>query len=74
MQDREILTADQKRDESFMLQMRLREGLAISELNPAQIKALTDFPKEIEQIGDRLVLTSSGRLIADRIVRTLIMA
>ena len=50
------------------------EKMAISELNPAQIKALTDFPKEIEQIGDRLVLTSSGRLIADRIVRTLIMA
>ncbi|MGI9198821.1 MAG: radical SAM family heme chaperone HemW [Candidatus Nanopelagicaceae bacterium] len=74
MQDRETLTADQKRDESFMLKIRLREGLAISELNPAQLRVLKDFPEEVEQIDDRLVLTSKGRLIADRIVRTLIMA
>ena len=74
MQDRETLTNEQKRDEKFMLQIRLREGLSISDLSADQIQVLKNYPEEIEEHGDRLVLTAKGRLIADRIVRTLIMA
>ena len=74
MQDRETLNQEQKRDEKFMLQIRLREGLALSELNETQQKILADFTSEVEIIDDRAVLTVQGRLVADRIVRALIMA
>ena len=74
MQDRETLTESQMRDEKFMLQIRLKEGLALNELNPAQLSKLADFSGQVETIENRLVLTPSGRLIADRIVRELIMA
>jgi oxygen-independent coproporphyrinogen-3 oxidase len=74
MQDREHLSPDQIRDEKLMLQIRLKEGLAISELSPSQIAVLAEFSEEIVQINERMVLTAKGRLIADRIVRTLVMA
>ena len=62
------------RDEKLMLQIRLREGLLKSDLTPNQIAALAEFSDEILQIEERLVLTAKGRLIADRIVRSLVMA
>lgn len=74
MLEREKLTAEQKRDEKFMLQLRLHEGLALSELTPIQIGKLDEFQSEVEIIDERVVLTAQGRLVADRIVRTLIMA
>lgn len=74
MQERETLTIEQKRDERFMLQIRLREGLSITELNPSQLKLLEEYGSEVEIVDGRMVLTAKGRLIADRIVRTLIMA
>jgi len=74
MQDREKLTLDQIRDEKLMLQIRLREGLAKSELTASQIAALEEYSDEILQIDERIVLTAKGRLIADRIVRSLVMA
>ena len=53
-----------------MLQIRLREGL--SDLTPEQLKVLANYANEVEIIDNRAVLTPSGRLIADRIVRELI--
>ena len=66
----ETLTEEQKRDEEVMLKIRLREGL--SDLTPEQLKVLANYPNDVEIIENRAVLTPSGRLIADRIVRELI--
>jgi len=74
MQDREVLTNSQKADEKLMLQIRLRDGIAADDLNESQLAKLQNYQGAIERIGDKLVLTPSGRLIADRIVRELIMA
>ena len=74
MQDRETLTDAQKQDESIMLKIRLREGLLLAELSDSQEAILRKFPKQVEIIDNRVVLTPTGRLIADRIVRELIMA
>lgn len=74
MQDREVLSDSEKRDERFMLQIRLREGLAIDELDDSQLAKLENYRDHLQPVGNRLVLTPQGRLIADRIVRELIMA
>ena len=70
MQDREVLGDKEKNEERIMLQIRLREGL--SDLTPGQLRILANYPNDVEIIGNRAVLTPSGRLIADRIVRELI--
>jgi oxygen-independent coproporphyrinogen-3 oxidase len=74
MQDREVLGDSEKRDEKIMLQIRLREGIALSDLNENQLKVLGNYPEQVETIENHMVLTPAGRLIADRIVRELIMA
>ena len=74
MADREILGESEKSDEKIMLQIRLRDGIAINDLTQAQLQKLENYQNQVETIGNRLVLTPSGRLIADRIVRDLIMA
>ena len=74
MQDREVLGDSEKHDEKIMLQIRLREGIALSDLNENQLKVLRNYPEQVETIENRMVLTPVGRLIADRIVRELIMA
>ena len=55
-----------------MLQIRLREGLALSELTASQIGILENYPAEVLITEQRAQLTPTGRLIADRIVRALI--
>jgi oxygen-independent coproporphyrinogen-3 oxidase len=72
MQDREVLGDTEKRDEKIMLQIRLRKGIAINDLTDVQLKVLANYPEQVETIDNHLVLTPSGRLIADRIVRELI--
>ena len=74
MQDREVLDSAQKRDEALMLGIRLREGISISDLSKSQLEVLDRFPEQLETINNQIVLTPAGRLIADRIVRELIMA
>jgi oxygen-independent coproporphyrinogen-3 oxidase len=74
MQDRETLTTEQMRDEKLMLEIRLKDGLLKRDLTVNQLEILKDFASEIEEVDDRLILTAKGRLIADRIVRALIMA
>ena len=72
--ERERLTAEQQKDEAIMLQIRLREGLALADLNPKQVESLQNFQDQVELTESHAILTPSGRLIADRIVRTLVMA
>lgn len=73
MQEREVLTDSQKKDEKLMLQIRLNEGIPVEILDNSQIAKLESYQDQILRIDNRLVLTPSGRLIADRIVRDLIM-
>lgn len=69
----EDLTFDQKRDEAIMLGIRMREGLPTADLNSGQIQTLTTYGENgfVQLLNDRVLLTPTGRLIADRIVREL---
>jgi putative oxygen-independent coproporphyrinogen III oxidase len=78
IQEREILTEEQMASERLMLEIRLKSGIAKSSLAAEQIDALESF-----RIGgaldpdmwaaQRVALTQSGRLIADRIVREILL-
>jgi len=78
IQEREILTGEQMASERLMLEIRLKSGIAKSSLAAEQIDALESF-----RIGgaldpdmwaaQRVALTQSGRLIADRIVREILL-
>ena len=75
--EREILDADQRADETVLLGIRVRDGIAIDELTEPGRNAvagliadgLVDGPNAI---AGRLVLTLRGRLLADFVVRTLL--
>jgi oxygen-independent coproporphyrinogen-3 oxidase len=69
--DSEQLTADQIKDEAILLQIRMREGLEIALLLPHQLEVLAEYRDNgfVEINEDRVLLTPTGRLIADRIVR-----
>jgi oxygen-independent coproporphyrinogen-3 oxidase len=74
----EILTPENLSDEFIMLQIRRREGILHNRLNPSQIHRAEEFLSsgflDIESWQDmRLVLSRSGRLIADKIVRELVL-
>lgn len=78
IQEREILTEEQMASERLMLEIRLKSGIAKSSLTAEQLGALESF-----RIGgaldpdmwaaQRVALTQSGRLIADRIVREILL-
>lgn len=67
----EILTAEQISVESIMLTIRMREGLDINSLSIAQIELLAGYRENghVHVADNRVLLTPTGRLIADRIVR-----
>ncbi|PRY63695.1 oxygen-independent coproporphyrinogen-3 oxidase [Knoellia remsis] len=75
---RETLTADQVRDEQVLLGVRVREGLAVDELDEVGRRAvaglvadgLLDGPAAVRD--RRAVLTLRGRLLADTVVRRLL--
>lgn len=78
IQDREILTPMQMRDEGIMLSIRLREGFPLTSLSESQCKAISQYSQsghlDDQAWNDgRLQLTPSGRLIVDRIVRELVV-
>lgn len=78
VQEREVLTAQQKSDEAIMLSIRMREGIALSELSLDQIEkvsgyCLTGHLDVACWESGTLQLTPQGRLIADRIVRELVV-
>lgn len=72
-QDHEVLDAETRRVERVLLELRLRSGLPLT--------VLDDDPSRVERVladglanlvGDRLVLTVQGRLLADAVVRDLL--
>ena len=69
--DSEQLTAEQIKDESILLGIRMRDGLQIELLEPHQMEVLAVYRENgfIELQEDRVILSPAGRLIADRIVR-----
>jgi len=69
--DSEQLTAEQIKDEAILLGIRMREGLQIELLEPHQMELLAIYRENgfIELREGRVLLTPTGRLIADRIVR-----
>lgn len=78
VQGSEILSIENMRDEFVMLRIRTREGIQFENLTEKQLAVANQFKNSghIESStwrDSRLVLTAKGRLIADRIVRELLV-
>jgi putative oxygen-independent coproporphyrinogen III oxidase len=78
MQESENLTARQKSDEAIMLSIRMRGGISLSDLSAGQRKKVAGYRESGHLDSTRweegiLQLTPEGRLIADRIVRELVV-
>ena len=78
MQDQEILTAEEARSEEIMLQIRLVDGIARASLSEGEAKSLPTFLVEGYLLSSaweqgRVVLSKTGRLMADRIVREILV-
>jgi putative oxygen-independent coproporphyrinogen III oxidase len=74
-QAREVLDEDTQRVERVLLEVRLREGLPLDVLDGLGTRSQVDavVADGLGQIlGDRLVLTQRGRLLADAVVRRLL--
>ena len=71
----EVLTAEQIQVEKIMLSIRMREGISFEELAPHHLERLAIYKENgyVSLHGDSVTLTPVGRLIADRIVRELVM-
>ena len=78
IQEREELTSANMADEFIMLQIRRREGIPLSHLKENQLSVAKQFLdsgdlEEARWSQGKLVLSKNGRLIADRIVRELVL-
>ena len=78
MQEQEILTADEARSEEIMLQIRLATGIPLSSLSPNEQRSLPSFLADGYLLGPAweggsVILSQTGRLIADRIVREILL-
>lgn len=78
MQDREVLTAQQKADETILLSIRMRGGISLDDLSRGQREKVGEYRQSGHLDSTRwdegtLQLTPTGRLIADRIVRELVV-
>ena len=78
IQDQEQLTSLQMRDEKIMLSIRMREGIELSTLSSEQVGRVKGYCQsghlsERKWQAGSLQLTPQGRLIADRIVRELVV-
>lgn len=76
MQDEEILTLEQRTLENLMLGMRMKDGiartdLACSEQTIVELRDQQLIEQELINNEQRLVLTRKGRLLADYVIRTL---
>jgi oxygen-independent coproporphyrinogen-3 oxidase len=71
---REVLSAEDRRVERVLLELRLRDGLPLDVLRPAGLAAAHRYVDEglLVQEADRVVLTLRGRLLADAVVRDLV--
>ena len=77
MHDQEELTHEQKSSERIMLEIRLARGIDFKTLTAEQLLILEGFKNQGHLLEDawasgRIVLSTSGRLIADRIVREIL--
>ena len=72
--DFETLTTHDRHVETVLLAIRLRTGLAVAELSPSEQQRADGVVSEglLDRVGDRVVLTDRGRLLADGIVRTVL--
>ena len=75
--EREILTDEQRHDETVLLGSRLRDGLPLESLTSTERERLAGLIADglidgPAAIGGRLVLTLQGRLLADLVVRRLL--
>ncbi|MBI3428727.1 MAG: coproporphyrinogen III oxidase [Actinobacteria bacterium] len=78
VQEREILTDQQRSDESVMLSIRMNHGILLTDLTAAQIVRVEGYREsghlnKLRWSEGLLQLTPQGRLIADRIVRELVV-
>ena len=78
MHDQELLTRDEARSEEIMLQIRLAKGLSLSALSESEAKSLPTFLAEGYLLPNawengQVVLSKTGRLMADRIVREILV-
>ena len=78
LQESEVLTSQQKSDEMIMLSIRMRGGISLSDLSEAQRGKVFAYRGSGHLDSTRwnegtLQLTPKGRLIADRIVRELVV-
>ncbi|QXN93392.1 radical SAM family heme chaperone HemW [Nocardia iowensis] len=71
----ETLTSDERYTERVMLAVRLRTGLPLADLDPTSAAAADRVIADglATRSGDRLVLTDRGRLLADGVVRQLLV-
>jgi len=71
---REVLDPESRRVERVLLELRLREGLDAGVLDAAGRAAVPDLVARglLATEGERLVLTRTGRLLADAVVRDLL--
>lgn len=75
-QGRELLGAEDRRVERVLLELRLAEGLPLDVLTDAERARVAAIVADGlgEIVGDRLVLSLTGRLLADGIAATLLGA
>jgi oxygen-independent coproporphyrinogen-3 oxidase len=71
---REVLDEETRRVERVLLETRLHDGLPVSVLDAAGRAEVDDLVRRglLERYGERLVLTTDGRLLADAVVRDLL--
>jgi putative oxygen-independent coproporphyrinogen III oxidase len=71
---REVLDAETRRTERVLLELRLYDGLPVQVLDATGRAAIDDQVRSglLERVGERLVLTTQGRLMADAVVRDLL--
>jgi coproporphyrinogen III oxidase-like Fe-S oxidoreductase len=75
-QGREILTEAERRTEQIMLLTRLASGCPVNELGPPGLAAATaavrgGLAEPAAHAEGRVILTPSGRLLADAVIRGL---
>jgi oxygen-independent coproporphyrinogen-3 oxidase len=73
-QAREVLTESQHHAERVLLELRLSSGLPLAELSPVERNRAEVFVRDglATSDGIALTLTTSGRLLADRVVADLV--
>ena len=78
MHEEEILSVNEKRSEEIMLHIRLASGLDLGALSERSRHSLEEYLDANHLLADawangRVILSGTGRLIADRIVREILL-